>query len=495
MTVRLMPEKRALSPSRLFQTGLDTLNYGGENSAGVRVDADTALSSTAIWACVRLLTSDISTLPLDAFRRDAGTRIPVRPKPTWIDTPDPFDPTITRIDHFAQVAMSLLLDGNVFVLVTPSVFDPVRLEVLNPLAVEVRKTGDFPTYRILDRNGQPSGETLTHAEVIHVPINRRPGQLRGMSPVRANSESIGLSLAADRFTARFFGAGAMVPGFVEVPGAVPDATLDDMARAMAKRHGGLRNSWKLGFLTGGAKYVPTGISPREADVIELRKYQLEEAARTYGIPPHKLQSQEPGAVGYASVEQRSIDYTETLTHYVEPLEAGYARLVPGTDTFLKFNIDKKLRADSKTRYEAYATGLQNKFLKIDEVRRLEDRPPFGGTDGDFLQTPNNNGPREAAPPPVTNNSMTIADGAIRSETTVEPAPPAAVTVENHVAPAAAPEVTIENRVEPAAAPAVTVENHVEPAAVSVHVPEQRATKKSIRRTDTGFELTEVPDGE
>lgn len=396
--MRLLPEKRALTPSRLFQTGLDTLSYGGGSAAGVTVDQHTALSSTAIWACVRLLTSDISTLPLDAFRRDAGTRLPLRPKPTWIDMPDPLDPTVTRIDHFAQVAMSILLDGNAFVLVTPSVFDPVRLEVLNPLSVEVKKAAhdDPPTYRLLDSNGQPRGEKLTPANVIHVAINRRPGTLRGMSPIHANSEAIGLALAADRFTARFFGSGAMVPGFVEVPGMIPDEKLDEMAAAMAKRHGGLRNSWKLGFLTGGAKWTPTGISPKDADVIELRKHQLEEAARIYGIPPHKLQSQEPGAVGYASVEQRSIDYTETLTQYVEPVEAGYARLLPGSDTFLKFNVDKKLRADIKSRYEAYALGLQNKFLMIDEVRRIEDRAPFGGTAGGFLETPNNNGPRTTA---------------------------------------------------------------------------------------------------
>lgn len=373
MPLNLFPERRAITPE-MFRTGRDA--YPSRTESGVAVDDETALGATAIWAVVRLLASDISTLPLDAFIKQGTVRTPLRPKPSWIDTPQPADPSYTRIVHVAQIAISLLLDGNAFVTCAPSTFDAVSLACLNPLSVVVRKPPlGSPSYDVKDAAGK-TVTTLDVSQVVHIQINPRPGALRGMSPIAANAESIGLALAAQKFTARFFGTGAMVPGFIELPGVPREGAIEKMERTLNARHSGLRNSWRLGFLTGGAKWTPTGVSPRDADVIALRKYQLEEAARAYGVPPHKLQSQEPGAVGYASVEQRAIDYTETLLHYVEPIETALARLVPGPDTYLKFNLAKKLRADVKTRYEAYGIGLDKGFLNINAVHRSEDLPPL-----------------------------------------------------------------------------------------------------------------------
>lgn len=393
-------ERRALSPATLFRTGLDS--YVGLNDAGVIVNADTALNYSGFWACVRLLASDISTLPLDALRKDPrGFNVPLEPAPTWIDRPDPEDPSITRIDHFAQVAISLLLDGNAFTLVTPSVFDPMKLEVLNPRRVEVRKTKGVPEYIIRDEHGRPTDYVLTPANIIHISINRRPGQLRGMSPVEANQGSIGVALAAQKYIERFFGSGLQTPGFVTMPADATQLQADQVAAALQKRHGGWRKAHVPSVLTGGATWASSGITPRDAEMTAIFKQQLEEASRIFGIPPVMVGSQEPAGVAYASAVERAQHYIDhCLRHYVVPIEEGYGRLVPGdnrlaipgSNTELRFNFGGLLRGDMKSRFEAYGTGLEKKFMRIDDVRRLEDWEPFGNDGGGLLQTPNNNAP-------------------------------------------------------------------------------------------------------
>jgi len=378
-------ERRAITPATLFRTGLDTLPSRSE--AGVSVDYESALTFTAIWACVRLLASDISTLPVDAFRKVGATRAPLVPQPTWLSMPDGADPSVTRIDHFAQVAVSLLLDGNAFVLVSPSVIEPFRLEVLNPRRVSVTKAGPFPTYRVLDGRGQAVGREWTPLEIVHVRINAKPGELRGMSPVMANQEAIGIGLAAEKYTARYFGAGASMPGFIEVPGDPTPKQLDDMAASLRTRHGGWRRSHAFGFLTGGAKFNPAGITPKDSDLSGLLGHQLEEAARVYGIPPFMVGSQVPAGVAYASAVERAQHYIDhCLRHYIEPIEAAYDRLVPGdnrraapgSDTYLKFNMSALLRGNPGDRATYYKNLWEVGALTPNDILALEDQPPYDG---------------------------------------------------------------------------------------------------------------------
>ncbi len=392
-----MTERRAISPETLFRTGLDTLDYGF-GRAGLQVTADTALNYSGFWACVRLLASDISTLPVGAFRQTGDTREPLTPRPLWLESPDPFDPSTTAIDHFAQVAISLLLDGNAFIRVKPSVFEPRQLEVLNPRRVVVKRPGDSPEYHFVNAHGVESDVSLTPAEILHVKINRKPGALRGMSPVDANQSSIGISLAAQKYVETFFGQGNMAPGYIEVPIGSKDS-IDQMRSEMTKQHGGWRRSGLLGFLTGGATFKATGVSPKDAQLTDIFKQQLQEAASIFGIPPFMVGSQEASGVAYASAVARSQDYIDhCLRHYVLPIEKAYKRLVPGdrrlaspgADTFIKFNFDALLRGDTKSRFEAYQTALNGRFMKIDQVRAYEDWAPFGeDAGGGFLNTPNN----------------------------------------------------------------------------------------------------------
>lgn len=383
-------EQRSISAAN-FGIALDDIT---SNTAGVNVNQDSALSLSAVFGAVRLLSNDIGTLPMDAYRVRNGERSKIDPAPTWIEQPNPWNPNETGVDHRAQVVASLVLDGNAFIYVVPDVSDPVELHVLNPRQVDIRTDGrGAPTYVVKDARAQSVIATLTPFNCLHITLFRTSGP-RGLSPIEAMKQGIGRGMAAEEAGARFFGQGSIMGGLVEYPeGVDPDEQgVKDMLKALNRRHQGIKRAWALGALTAGAKFHELTMKPSDSQLIETEEWTLEQFARTLGIPPSMLGSQKPGAVAYASVEQRAIDY---VVHGAQPitirLEKAYSRLLP-RGSYVKLDLKGLMRGDQKARYDSYQVALANKFMKIDEVRALEDLDPFGGKDGGFLETPNNNPP-------------------------------------------------------------------------------------------------------
>ena len=165
--------------------------------------------------------------------------------------------------------------------------------------------------------------------MLHGAWLKPPGKLRGLSPIEAARQGIGLGLTAEEFGARFFGQGTTLSYGVEVPGAMTDAQREELRANLRKRHSGTQNAHSVSVLTGGAKFVPgLGITNDQAQFLELRKFQVEDIARWYGVPPHMLGSQEPGASSYNSVEMRGIEFREyAVLPLVRRIEDTYDRLV------------------------------------------------------------------------------------------------------------------------------------------------------------------------
>lgn len=372
-----------------WNTGAD---YGrGNTSAGEYVDADRAFRSIAVQAAIRLLVNDIGSLPVDAFRRTEGGRQEIS-KPAWMASPSG-NPNLTWEDHVKQVVYGILADGEAFTAVFPSIFDVRELEVIPATAVRsVRRDGGSVAYDI-DGFKVP----LAPTNIVHIPWMLPAGSLRGVDPIEAAKEGLGIALAADKFVGSYFGNGAILSGVVEYPMGV-DPTPEQVKQLrddFTRRHVGARKSHAVGALTGGATFKPFDYSNRDAQLLELRDQIVEEVARLFGIPPHMLGSQKPGAVGYASVEQRSIDYvTHAVLPIVRRIESGYSRLLYGSRTYLRFNLEGLQRGDSAGRAQFYASMLQNKVMRRDEVRAKEDLP-FDPTADGYLETPNNNAPSGA----------------------------------------------------------------------------------------------------
>jgi len=377
MLSRLLPggENRAVSFQSLFAAGD---GFATTTNAGTVITQNDSLKIEAVYACVRLIADSISTLPVDTFIRVDGERRPFRPRPTWLDYPES---GVTRTEHFQQVLVSLLLDGNSFTRILRDDAGVAGLVVLNPQRVECSRdrVTRRPIYIFEQR------DVIQAEDMIHITELRMPGELRGRSRIDLVKENLGLAKALEEFAARFFGQGSSASGIIEFPGNLTREQAKDLVDGFEQGHKGLRRSHRPGILFGGATFNKTTVDNDSAQFLESRRFAVEEIARTFRCPPSMLGVTTPGAMSYASVEQNGIQYvTHTLRPYIEKIEEGYSRLLEGR-AFMKFNVDGLLRGDQASRYASFSTGLQSGFLSINDIHRLEDMAPVDG--GDSYRVP------------------------------------------------------------------------------------------------------------
>jgi HK97 family phage portal protein len=374
-----LTEQRAISYQSIWGAGGDL--FGRSTQAGAVIDQNTSLRISAFYASVLLISDTISTLPIDSYIRRNGNRVTYRPKPEWVNQPDI---ELLRTEHYQQVLVSLLLDGNAFVRIfRDNRGDVVNLVCLDPFRVEVRRnTRTREIEYVID---QDESSVVRFSDMLHITEIRRPQQLRGLSRVHELKDNLGLASALQSFAARYFGQGATVAGIIEVPGKLTPEQAMNLRDGFDTAHKGFTKAHKTGVLDAGAKYQKIGSTPDEAQMIEARKLAIEEIARMFRIPPHMLGVTTMGAMSYASVEQNNINFVvHTLRPYITKLEDAYSKLLPN-DAFIKFNVDGLLRGDYQTRISGYSTGLQAGFYSVNDIRRLEDLSPV--TDGDQHRVP------------------------------------------------------------------------------------------------------------
>lgn len=358
-------ERRAVTLASLFASG----SYlPATTLAGVNVSKDSALKIASVYSAVRLIADTVSSLPVDTFFRADGERFPYRPRPRWVDQPEP-DQNVSRSDHFQMVLVSLLIDGNAFVrVIRDGNGDVIALTVLNPTRVEVHRD---PLGRI-EFKIDHGRFTVPADDMLHITELRKPGDLRGVSRIEEARESLGLAQALTDFAATFFGNGTHLSGVIEVPGEVTKEQAQTLQSSWEAGHRGVRKSHRPGVLSGGAKWVKTSVAPDEAQMIEAQELATETVCRLFRIPVHMLQMTKPGAMSYASVEENARQFvTFTLLPYIAKLEEAYTRLLP-SPAFLKFNVDGLMRGDTQSRFAAYSQALQAGWMSVNDVRRLED---------------------------------------------------------------------------------------------------------------------------
>jgi len=391
-------EQRAISFQQVWGSGGF---FGQPTRAGVTINQDNSLRIATLYACVRLLSDTVSTLSADTYRRVNGVRVPFRPRPLWLDSPDP-DLANTRDDFVSQIMVSLLLDGNAFIHIVRNAGDIVALVVIDPMRVLVRRNPDHQVeYALKDTN-----VVFSREDVLHITEMRKPGALRGISRIDQLKETLGLTAALDDFAARFFGQGSTTSGIIEVPGSLTREQAKDLIDAFEEGHRGLSQAHRPGVLFGGAAFKKTGVDPNEAQMIESRRAQVEEVAKAFRVPLHMLSTAIPGAMSYASVEQNAIQFaTYTIRPYVAKIENALTTLLP-SGVFVKFNMDSILRGDIQTRFSAYSTGTQAGFLSVNDIRRLEDLSPVDG--GDQYRVPLANVSLPAAALTETDHKVAMA---------------------------------------------------------------------------------------
>jgi HK97 family phage portal protein len=366
---------------QLFGSG-QTFDAG--TTSGVTVTDVTALKLTTVNACVRLIADTASTLPVDQYVRVEGQRRPYRPREPWVERPSVL---VDRPTFYSQVIYSLLLAGNAYVHVArDGSFEVVELSVLNPLDVEPSLVDGRKHYRVLS-----TGRHLSSDEVLHLTDMLLPGALKGTSRIEKARDALGLGLALEEFAARFFSNGAYAGGVIEWP---TELTLDQQRQLQASwdaGHRGLGRSHRPAVLPMGAKFSAVTVDPTASQLIEQRKFAVEEVARLFRVPLFALGVSTPGAASYASVEQQQLHFMQhTVQPLVVKLEEAFSSLLSNRSTFLKFNLSAMVRADLATRTEAYSKALLAGYLSVNDVRALEDLRSV--EDGDQYRVPLQNVP-------------------------------------------------------------------------------------------------------
>lgn len=373
-------EERSVSFQDVWGSGAGA--FGAGSKAGKNVTVDTALQSSAVFACIRIITDNIATLPVNAYVRRDGVRAPLSPAPRWLS----FDVgPLNKIDITTQIMVSLLTDGNAYV---ATYRDPlgkvIWMEVLDPKAVEPVVNGATVTYKITNGNGVTG--SLTRMDILHIKGLMLPGAVKGVSPIKLHKETIGLSLAATEFGAEFFGNNATPGGLLEVPGTPSEAGIKALKAAWREAHGGTGNSSQLGVLTEGSKFSQISVNPDEAQFLQTRQFQISDIARIYGVPPHLL-ADASGSTSWGSglAEQNTMFTQQSLRPWVERIEAAFTWLMtseglsePG---FIKFSLDGLLRGSHQQRMDSYVKGIQYGIYTLDEIRAMEDMPPVPDGEG------------------------------------------------------------------------------------------------------------------
>lgn len=363
-------QQRAISYQTIFESG-DDIVFG--NYSGTYINKDTVFQVNAVFSAISLIADTVSTLPVDAYVRRDGARFPFRPRPEWVTQPDV---TIPREAFYNQVIVSLLLEGNAFIRVfSNNRGEVINLTVLNPQTVTVTRNGLGRLIFTVDGEDRP----LTSDDIIFIPDVLRPGDIRGISRIKALGETFGLALALERYASTFFGQGTNLNGVIEFPGNLSQEQATQLAASFDNRHRGWKKGHRTGVLSGGAKFVSTQTDPEKSMLVESRNQSIADVARAFNVPPHLLGI--PGTTSYASVEQMNLAWiTHGLRPIVGKIEGALSpllRRVPGGEgAFIKFNLDGLARADLASRTSAYSTMLQSGAMSINEVRAYEDLRPI-----------------------------------------------------------------------------------------------------------------------
>ncbi len=352
---------------------------GGPVAAGVTVNNDTALNLLTVYGCVQLIADTIATLPLDVYRKSLDGPVSLT-TPRFLEQPNQY---ADRTQFLTQILTSLLLDGNAYVLGVPFVSAPETLDIVHPDEVQIREEDGRNVYYL-------KGHRWTHPEsLLHIRGITLPGQVKGMSPVEAARQALGLGLAAQEFGARFFGSGQNLSGVIEVPGDMSPDQAAVVRQKWSRDHSGLRNAHEPGVLTGGATWKPISVTPAQAQFLESRRFSATEiAAQLFLVDPTLLGISNSGqSLTYANLEQRGIHLAQyTLMRWIVRLERAFTMMLPRPQ-YVKFNVNGLQRADLKTRYEAYSIGLGGApFLVPDEPRSKEDLGPMPATAPPAMET-------------------------------------------------------------------------------------------------------------
>ena len=337
----------------------------GGSTSGKAVTERSAMQMTAVYSCVRILAEAIAGLPLHLYTyKDDGGKEKAIGHPLYLLLHDEPNPEMSSFVFRETLMTHLLLWGNAYAqIIRNGKGEVVALYPLMPnrMTVDRDSSGQlFYSYQMnnTDAPTMKAGTViLKPSDVLHIPGLGFDG-LVGYSPIAMAKNAIGLAIATEEYGAKFFANGATPGGLLEYPGTVKDP--DRVRESWNKGFSGSQNAGKVAILEEGMKYTPISIAPEQAQFLETRKFQINEIARIFRVPPHMVGDLEKSS--FSNIEQQSLEFVKyTLDPWVVRWEQSLSRALFTPEEkkryFFKFNVEGLLRGDYQSRMNGYATGF------------------------------------------------------------------------------------------------------------------------------------------
>ena len=371
------PQNRTVGSSYAF--------FMGGSTSGKPVNERSAMQMTAVYSCVRILAEAVAGLPLHLYKyTDTGGKEKAIDHPLYQLLHDEPNPEMSSFVFRETLMTHLLLWGNAYAqIIRNGKGEVLALYPLMPNKMSVDRDEDGQLYYTYQRSNEEAhtmegaSVKLKPTDVLHIPGLGFDG-LVGYSPIAMAKNAIGMAIACEEFGAKFFANGAAPSGVLEHPGTIKDpARVRD---AWQSQFGGSSNSGKVAVLEEGMKYTPISISPEQAQFLETRKFQINEIARIFRVPPHMVGDLEKSS--FSNIEQQSLEFVKyTLDPWIIRWEQSMMRVLLSVDEkkeyFVKFNLEGLLRGDYQSRMNGYSIARQNGWMSANDIRELEnlDRIP------------------------------------------------------------------------------------------------------------------------
>ena len=381
-------EKRSFQPvgsiSDTSTALLEALNKQFGVYSKTQITVDNALTISAVWRAVNVLSGTIASLPLHVFQETENSRKQTRVHSVAKLLKNPSK--LMNAYMFRETMQAILLMyGNAYALIRRDASAiPVELILVHPDDVYPVKSNGAIFYQMkLD----DSFIIVAAKDMIHLAGLGFNG-IVGKSPIRVFAESMSVSISAQTFGKTFFENGAHISGVLETPNELTNEAYERVRVSWKERNSGLSNTGNTAILEGGLKFSKIGVPPEEAQFLQTRQFQVSEIARMYGVQPHLLMDLERSTNN--NIEHQGIEFViYTLTQWISRWEAELnAKLFSAGEagsTYCEFNLNGLLRGDAKSRAEYYRSMTNIAAMNPNEIRALENMPAYEGGEKFYIQ--------------------------------------------------------------------------------------------------------------
>lgn len=375
--------------------------FGTQSATGININQYTALTSTAVMACVGMLSEDVAKLPVALYRRmPDGKRQKLKKK-------DHFLVALLRrpnswqnwMEFCEQMQCALVLRNNAYaVIIRNGRGDPIMFVPVNPDWTAMWESPDGGLfYRVTPvglhmtamLRGQPY--LIPADDVLHIKRLAINGLL-GASCIALAHEAVALAIGQERQAAQLMGFGARPSGVLSTEQKLTETTAKRAIENWKNLHAGIANHGRTAILEAGLKWVPLTLTAQDMEFIESRKFQLQEIARMFRVPPHKIGELSKSTNNNIESQDQGY-YNDTLSGYVLRWQNKFADHfdLDDDDLHLDFDLSVLLRANITARFNSHRTGIMSGFLTPNEARAVEGLDPKTGEEKgpDALQQPSN----------------------------------------------------------------------------------------------------------